>query len=118
MPNEGHRGGAVRRQRPHQPAHDEQPPRRRREQVEPPSGACAARNPQRGEHATPARRAEGDRAEDEGPPDPGLEAGTHDQAEVERRRAVLCCAMLYLTVYLMSYLRSWYTSASPQRCYA
>ena len=108
MPNEGHRGGAVRRQRPHQPAHDE-PPRRRREQVETPSGACAARNPQRGEHATPARRAEGDRGEDEGPPDPGLEAGAHDQAEVEGAQ---CRGMLYLTVYL----RSWYTTfihASP-----
>ena len=84
MPNEGHRGGAVRRQRPHQPAHDE-PPRR---EPEPPSGEGAARNPERGEHATPARRAEGDRGEDEGAPDTGLEAGPHDQAEVELRRAV------------------------------
>ena len=101
MPNEGHRGGPVRRQRPPQPAHDE-PPRR---EHEPPSGGEAG-NPERGEHATPARRAEGDRAEDEGAPDTGLETGTHDQAEVEGGRAVLCCAMLYLTVDLMSYLRS------------
>ena len=65
--HEGHRGGPVRHQRPHQPA--------------PPDGE--ARNPERGEHATSARGAEGDRGEDEGAADVRLEAGPHDQAEVE-----------------------------------